>query len=269
MLKLTEFLSACGVQINLNNYKVHLATGYPNPPIEAYYKGTFKEWQEWQTRKNFQSDMVIGLIELRRNKWLFAGVYKVLGWEKKSERHIAYKTELLSGQDDLVGRVIVHHERRGRASYLIGKKDGGDFYISELREMKLTIEEFPGFNAINLSYSKIKIIISQSIQSWYSALSNIKGIYLISDNKFGKLYVGSAIGNSGIWQRWSDYAFNGHGGNKDLKAVLEENGQDHLQHFQYSILEIADFRLSDEDILRRESYWKDILCTRQFGYNSN
>jgi hypothetical protein len=270
MLKLTEFLLACKVPLNLASYKIHLATGYPNPPLEAFFAGKFKEWQEYQTRGNFPCEMVIGLIELSKNRWLFAGVFRVLGCVKNSAKHVAYETELLPGQDDLIGRVVVEHAREGRrASYLIGKPDGGAFVISELREKKLSIEEFPGFNSVCVGFATLKIIIEQQIQSWYGALSNIKGVYLIADTKAGKVYVGSATGDSGIWQRWSSYVAVGHGGNKELRNLLKDKSRDYWSNFQYSILEIADSHASDGYILKRESYWKDALMSRTFGYNTN
>ena len=268
MLKLTEFLAAYKVPLNLYSYKIHLATGYPDPPLEAFFEGKFKEWQEIQTRNNFPCDMVISLIELRKNKWLFAGVYKVLGFEKKSDKHFLYSTEILEGQDEIIGRIVVYHKRKGRAAYLNGKKDGGDFYISELKEKKLSIEEFPGYNSVSVSFIRLKIIINQNIQTWYGALSNVKGVYLITDSLTGKLYVGSATGDSGIWQRWSDYVSNGHGNNKELKALLKAKGHNYKTNFQYAILEIADSHSSDDYILQRESYWKDVFKTREFGYNS-
>lgn len=269
MLRIIDFLIACKIPLNLNSYKIHLATGSEYPPLEAFFEGKFKEWQEGQTRRNFPCDMVIGLIELRKNEWLFAGVYRVLGCEEKGKKHFEYSTELLSGQDELIGRVIVHHDRKGRAAYLRGQPDREDFYISEILPKKLSVEEFPGYNSVNVPFRKLQIIIYQNIQSWYGALSNIKGVYLITDNQTGKLYVGKAAGDSGIWQRWADYVKNGHGGNQDLKALLECKGVDYRVNFQYAILEIADSHASDEYILQRESYWKNVLRTREFGYNSN
>ena len=149
-----------------------------------------------------------------------------------------------------------------------GKKEiANQFHISEIMENKLTVEEFPGYNSVLVSFSKLKIIINQNIQSWFGALANIKGIYLITDTMTGKLYVGSATGYDGIWQRWADYVNNGHGGNKQLRALLKKNGSDHKNNFQYSILEIADSHSSDDYIKKRESYWKDVLKTSKFGYN--
>lgn len=271
MLNLIEFLIACHIPLNLENYKIHLATGYPNHPLDQFFEGKFKEWQEWQTRKNFPCDMVVSLIELGKSKWLFAGVYQILDHKKKAEKHIEYSTTLLEGQDDLVGRIIVEHKRKGRAAYLWGKQGNAtEFRISEIIEKKLAVDQFPGYNSVRVSFSKLKIIINQNIQSWFGALANIKGIYLITDTMTGKLYVGSATGYGGIWQRWADYVDNGHGGNKELRALLKENGPDHKNYFQYSILEIADPHYSSDDyILQRESYWKDVLKTSEFGYNSN
>lgn len=266
MIKLTDFLKAAGINLNTDNYKVHLATGNP---LDAFFKGEFKAWQEYQTRRNFPCDMVVSLIELRRNKWLFAGIYKILSFKKIAEKHIAYSTELVEGQEDLIGRIIVHHVRKGRPTYLKGKKDGGDFILSEILPKKLAIRDFPGHNNVQISYESLRTIISQNIQTWYGALSNVKGVYLITDNSCGKQYVGSATGDSGIWQRWADYSLTGHGGNKELRALLKEKGDIHKINFQYAILEIADTHSTDDQIRSRESYWKTILRSREFGYNAN
>lgn len=270
MMKLTEFLLANHIDLDMQSYKIHLATpGGGQPPLDAFFDGKFKEWQEEQRKRNFKRRMVIGLIELRKNKWLFAGVYRIISCEKKSPTKFLYQTELLKGQEDLIGRVVVYHERTIRQPYLNGKADGGEFYLSEYLAQKLSVEKFPGYNSVNLSFSKLRIVISHQEQTWYGALSNIKGVYLITDIKTGKLYVGSATGNSGIWQRWADYAKNGHGGNTDLKKVLANQVVDYKEYFQYSILEIADSHASDEYIIQRECHWKGVLRSIDFGYNCN
>ena len=95
------------------------------------------------------------------------------------------------------------------------------------------------------------------------------GIYVIADAKTGKFYVGSATGDEGIWSRWCSYATTGHGGNKDIRALLRHKGTDYVQQFCFGILEIADTHASATDILRRESHWKELLQTREHGYNAN
>ena len=268
MIKLSDFLQACRVPLDPSSYKIHLATGEFEPPLEAFFAGTFKEWQENQANRNFTRDTVIGLIHLGADRWLFAGVYRVLGCHPDGER-IKYETALLDGQEDLIGRLIVQHKRSARAAYLIGQPDGGPFYVAEYRAQPMAVEDFPGYNSVSVTYSKLKLIVSQNLDTWRGALSNMKGVYLITDLKTGKLYVGSATGNDGLWQRWCAYAASGHGANKDLKRVLGERCARYVENFQYSLLEVADSRATDEYILERESYWKNVLASRRFGYNAN
>lgn len=87
----------------------------------------------------------------------------------------------------------------------------------------------------------------------------------------GKLYVGSATGQSEmLLQRWKNYVENGHGGNKELKDLVEHEGFNYVkQNFQYSILEHFNSKVDDNYILERESWWKDTLQSRTFGYNAN
>lgn len=270
-MKLMDFLLANQVPIDLSNYKIHLASPSSDSPLEAYYQGRFKAWQEYQTRRNFECKHIVSLIQLpERGKWLFAGVYTVHGntWDESKQLYI-YQTELVGGHDVWIGRVIVYHERTGRAAYLWGHEDGGDFTLNEIREKKLTIEEFPGFNWTVVPYSKLKTIVEQEVASWKAALSNVKGVYLITDTLNGKQYVGKADGESGLWQRWCTYVWSGHGGNKELRELLGAHQMEYLANFQFSILEIVDSRASDEQIGARESHWKNLLRSREHGYNAN
>ena len=73
-----------------------------------------------------------------------------------------------------------------------------------------------------------------------------------------------------ITQRWSDYVANGHGGNKELKEIVKEKGFDYVKNnFQYSILENYNARMDDDYIRKRENWWKDTLCSKEWGYNDN
>lgn len=267
MISLVELLKT--KNLPLDNYKIHLATGREYPPLDAFLEGKFKEWQEEQSNKNFECDSVLGLINIERDLWLFAGIYNILGVEKGTRAAFRYDTQLLSNQDDLIGRIIVRYKREGRASYIWGHKYGKNLEIAEIKSTRISIGDFPGFNKVNLSYRKLKIVVTQQEPSWKSALSNIKGIYLISDTLSGKLYVGSATGEDGLWQRWESYARTGHGGNTELKSLIQNNGIDYADNFQYTVLEIADFHSPDEFIIDRECHWKDVLLSRRFGHNSN
>jgi hypothetical protein len=267
MIGLIDCLKAAGTAVNLGSLKVHLACWNGREhPIDVYYAGHFKEWQEWQTRRNFNCEHILSLIDMGQGNWLFAGAYKVVGCKLNADGGCRYSTKLLPGQEEMIGRIIVNHIRTGRQSY-IWYQPTIAFAIVEVRRKKLTIGEFPGYNAVVLSYSSLKIIIEQKIASWHGALANIKRIYLVTDVTTGRHYVGKASGQVGMWQRWCSYVENGHGGNVELRKVLDSKGQDHVRNFQYSILEIADTHASDADILKRESYWMNALRSREFGLN--
>lgn len=252
--------------------KIHLAVwNGVQDPINVYLAGEFEEWQSWQSRKNFERDYVISLIQLPANdQWLFGGGFKSKGCRFiESEGCYRYQTSELAELGLLAGRLVLTFKRSGRQSYLNAEKWANDILVEELKPKRMVIQEFPGYNNVLLPKVKLDLVVSQNIESWRTALSNVSGVYLITDTKTGRLYVGSATGEGGIWQRWSNYAKNGHGGNKDLKALLKEKGDDYSANFQYSILEIADTHANENDVLARESHWKNILGSRSHGYNAN
>lgn len=270
MLKLIDLIHLADIE--MESFKIHCATGKDPTPLEAFFDGTFKEWQEWQTQRNFQYPQVLSLIYLGNSRWLFAGLYNVHGVRRarRDGRNMyRYKTSETDGLGHLTGRVIVPFKRGFRASYLIGHKFIDELLVSELLPKRMTIGNFPGFHSVLLSRKLLRTIVREELPSWKSALGSVAGIYIVTDTKTGKIYVGSASGGGGIWQRWVSYAKNGHGGNKELKALLERKGNAYSKYFQFAILEACESNASDDYIQGREAYWKNVLCSRQFGYNSN
>ena len=149
MIRLVDLLKLQG--LSLDDYKVHLATGAKPTPLEAYLAGTFKEWQEDQTKKNFECSMVLSLIHLGADRWLFAGVYGIRGVGSGQNTAFKYDTELLPGHDEFIGRVIVRYKRECRASYIWGHKYGNKLEVSEVLASPLSIVPFPGYNGVCIS----------------------------------------------------------------------------------------------------------------------
>jgi len=167
--------------------------------------------------------------------------------------------------------LIIEFARTGRQSYLKAENWARQLQVSELKPRPLAIEEFPGFSNVILPKRKLDIIVAQEIESWKAALSSVAGVYLITDSKTGRHYVGSAYGTEGIWNRWKAYSENGHGGNKNLRTLLQNEGTGYSINFQFSILETADTSTSEDDVLKRETHWKNALCSREShgSYNAN
>jgi hypothetical protein len=271
-MKLIDILRTYLPELDPRKCKIHLAIwdGAENP-LELYFQNNFDEWQTWQSRKNFQRDFVISLINLnRRNKWLFVGVFRSLSSQWYEERSLhQYELVRLPEAEEIIGRAIVDFPRPGRQSFLYAERWMDDIEFEELLPQRMTFGGFPGFSEIIISKAELDIIVNNSIESWRSALSSVSGIYLITDSATGRHYVGSASGSEGIWGRWCEYSINGHGGNNGLFELLQDNGINYSSNFQYSVLEVHD-PISDIEIIRkREQRWKRVLLSIEFGLNEN
>jgi hypothetical protein len=264
---------------NKKDIKIHCAIGNTEKgfsKLEAFFafsKGIFKEWQEGQTKKNFEKNYILSLIYINKNEWLFAGIYQSLDVKQITEKNgkisYKYKTKLLENGNEFIGKLVVSFEKDFRVSYLLLENHIKDLLLCEIRKNEYRFEPFPGFLDVHITFDLLKEIINNNESTWQSALSSVKGIYLISDKSNGKLYVGSAKGEYAFWQRWSTYIENGHGGNKLLKALIAKNGIRHCENFTFSILEICNINTMDNEIQEKESFWKRRLLTREFGYNDN
>ncbi len=270
MIKLIDLIRLAGLE--LRDFKIHCATWTGHTLLETFFDGSFKQWQEQQNRKNFECQHILSLIHLGGDQWLFAGVYVVEGVARgkwKEALCYQYSTRETEGLEHLTGKVIVQFKKACRASYLRGDKYTDRLVVAEIRPQRMTIGDFPGFNSVLLSYPMLKTVVRESNPSWRAGLANVAGVYLIADTSDGRLYVGSAYGGHGIWQRWAAYAKSGHGGNRELRDLLREKGKAHAQHFQFSLLEICDLNSSNDYVIARESHWKTVLQSREFGLNSN
>lgn len=254
------------------NSKIHLAVwnGKENP-LNVYLAGDFEEWQTWQSKKNFERENIISLIQLpATDKWLFAGAYKSNECNLiESEKYYKYETSEIKSLTEFSGRIVVDFIRSGRNSYLLAENWAESIVVTEIYPKRMVVGNFKSYSNTSISKDKLDLVVNQNLESWRSALSAVSGVYLITDTHTGKLYVGSATSEGGIWQRWCDYSSSGHGGNKELVALLKIEGEQYSSYFQYTILEIADTHTSANSVLERESYWKGVLSSKTHGYNAN
>lgn len=254
--------------------KLHLATPAGGwDPMEHYLAGSFDKEQYWQRQANFGRAMVVALISMSGpDEWLFAGAYDSKGYETRpteSGDWCVYDLESRPAAENLAGRVVVSFARPGRNSYLNADRWVDRLEVEELRREKVQVPDFPGYSAFILPKARLDLIIRERVESWHVALANVAGVYVITDCSTGAQYVGSATAAEGIWSRWTSYSKTGHGGNQDLRRVLQEHGSDHAKHFQFGVLEIAGSHAGEKDVLQRETHWKNLLQTREHGYNRN
>lgn len=138
---------------------------------------------------------------------------------------------------------------------------------------------FPGFDRVLLTHHELGEMVSDHrYTDWRAALSEVQGIYLVTDSSNGKNYVGKADGAERILGRWMSYVRDGHGGNVALRELAFSNvgsGDQakektyHARHFVFSILRVFGPSTSSSEVDAAESHYKRALMTREFGLNRN
>lgn len=184
---------------------------------------------------------------------------------------VGYDADEVKEYEQYFGRLVVEYHNPCRTMGRKYENVMDELEVVQILNEQYTGNEFPGYENVRLSYPLLKNIVDRQLPGWVDALRNQKAVYLITDTKTGKLYVGSATSQTGmLLQRWSSYAADGHGGNIELRELVKQQGLDYVkENFQYSILENYNARMDDGYILKRESWWKETLCTCTHGYNKN
>ena len=122
---------------------------------------------------------------------------------------------------------------------------------------------FPGFDRLVLDHAQLQAVMREHrYAAWRTALASVVGVYLITDTRDGRHYVGKADGAESIRQRWTAYATNGHGGNVELRTI-DPTG------FRFSLLRVFDPSTPTRVIDEAESHFKVALDSRRHGLNRN
>lgn len=257
-------------------FKVHFAVwNQAKQPIDVL-ASSHEEWQGWNSWRSanddFNRDFIFSMAQDKNDPtlWLFGGVWEVL--ERRPEKHAHSYTVAL--REDLLGpfmrRLWIRHRRSGRNIRQKMEAALPTMTVSSILAEPFAGDPFPGHDRINHSLSDLQAVVSQARADWRIALESMKGVYVIHDRQTGQRYIGSAYGDTGVWQRWSTYAATLHGGNVGLKALLAEKGEEsYCADMQFALLEYWSMRVDDAHIFERESYWKDVLHARSLGYNEN
>ena len=285
MIELNQFIKVP----NLNKTKIKFNMNAGNVEIRAWdllFKEDETEWEQinaWKTKhpnNNLNhADYLLAFAQYYPygpEYFIFGGLYKIKKIEPEVFDEVGYELTLMDDYKEYRKRLIVKLKKTiGRDLYNRLYKNIQDTLEPEVYEIapNTKLGHFPGYQNVTLSHPQMQQIISRNEPSWKQALMNVKGVYVITDLSNGKLYIGSASGNTdGIWQRWSDYANieNLTGGNKLLNEIKLDKGKDYIiNNFQYSILEIFDTKTKVDTIINRENYWKNVFCTRKYGMNYN
>ena len=230
------------------------------------------QWLFWNEKRRYfyEGQIAVCFLKLSYDMWLLTTIKRVTK-DFGISGGVSFEGKEIEKYKPFFGRVIVQYHKTSMAQGRYFSELQDELVVNQILPDVYDGEDFPGYDKVRLSYAQLEVIIRCGKKDWIAALSNQKAVYLITDKNTGKLYVGSATSDSGmLLQRWSNYVANGHGGNKELIELVEHEGFDYVKkHFQYAILENYNAKVEDRVILIRESWWKETLQTRIWGYNSN
>jgi hypothetical protein len=166
----------------------------------------------------------------------------------------------LDAFDDLSGKLVVHWSESSH-----GTRAWSQWWENrpkEIVEYRMEVNEtaFPGFAEFSTELEQIEFLP----EGWKHSLASVGGVYMLVCPRTGEQYVGSASSSEGGFiSRWEQYAADGHGGNKYLKARSKSG----IVNYRVFILELATPLMSRSDVLRREYSWMKRLGTKAHGLN--
>jgi len=251
------------------------------PILKTFHENLLRleVYQSYQSPRKYGDASAIAVFApYYKTTALFLGLWDILGCTENSkftnetlqelkkfslpeswyQDHIKYQLRRNKVLDELSERLVIEW---GAAT--VSWVQTKDKEVVEIRGKK-TIGDFQSFGEVSLAYQDLKTMTQypDTNLTWIKALSSVNGVYLIQDTLSGKLYVGSAYGEQGIYGRWLTYAQKSHGGNLELQNLDPSN-------FIFSILEIIPATTTSDGVVEYENRWKEKLGTRQFGLNKN
>ena len=273
-IMLNDLLRFDAAEVPNVRVKFNIYNGYDDP-LDLYKTNPDEvnvTWFLWHDDRRYFNvgQTAICLLKLRGDQWLLTTIKKITRLLDVTDG-VGYDADEVKEYEQYFGRLVVEYHTPCRTMGQKYENVMDELEVVQILNEQYTGNEFPGYENVRLSYPLLKNIVDRQLPGWVDALRNQKAVYLITDTKTGKMYVGSATSQTGmLLQRWSSYAADGHGGNVELRELVKQQGFNYVkENFQYSILENYNARMDDGYILKRESWWKETLCTRTHGYNKN
>lgn len=218
----------------------------------------------YKSKKSYKDGQItIGFLRISDDLWLLFHVGKITK-DLNKLNGIGYEYEILTEYQKYFGRLIIRFKNTSQTMIRHANSVIEDCELVQILPSVFDNDIFPDYDKVNISWNELSRVVEK--ETWKTALQNQKGVYLISDSNNGKKYVGSAYGEMMILSRWKSYVKNGNGGNVGLKFLAFDYIK---KYFRYSILDIYKSTTDDIVILERESWWKEVLLSRKYGYNEN
>lgn len=233
MILLQDLLLLTDEERERTKVKFNIWNGYENP-LDLFKKNPEEvnnQWLFWnKKRKYFRvGQIAICLVRISGDQWLFTTA-KTVTKDLDVTDGISFEGEELKKAKKYFGRVIVRYHKYHQGQDRMYNSVTDELEVVQVLPDVFDDDDFPGYDSVCIPFAKLERIIQTGKSDWKAALENQKAVYLITDKLTGKLYVGSATGDSGmLLQRWSNYVTNGHGGNIELRTLINEKGFDYVK----------------------------------------
>ena len=171
-----------------------------------------------------------------------------------------------SGFEDLEGRLIIDWGK----DPINWHKPFRDRPVIEIRPPGRTLPPFRDYLLVNLRFDELVRLRenSEAHRDWFHGLKAVGAIYLIVNSRTGQQYVGSATGESGLWQRWSESRRLGtaiiFGSKRFVLRTLAVQPRLDSRFWRHS----RGARLVRRPCFSKR-FFKEKLGTRAFGLNAN
>lgn len=269
-----EELADAKIGLNMEwNNRSHFLDWYESD--EKNRKVDFTYHAHQANRRNFTKigQICIGFVRIPTDpdKWLLVSVGRITSLPDDIASTCDH--EELPQFQALLGRLIVRYHKGNTFSRYIFNANPliNELEVSEILPSIMEPLDVRSLDEIHFPYSTLRQILDGVRYGNIRALLNgIKGVYCLTDTKTGKLYIGSAYGTDGLLQRWKNYIDSQSGGNKELVALLESEGEEYFrEYFEFTLIEHFPKSTPKEDIIQRENFWKVAFSSRLHGYNAN
>lgn len=274
MLKLNDLLKLTDAELENTKIRFCQYNGESNP-IEKFKRNPEEllGWHYWNSQRYKKGQLSIGLVKMNYDEWLLFTVGEITGIiDIPDNSGVGYEYDTKDSlYGDLFGRVVIKYHKKMQCQFPNAKTIMDELIIKEVLPSVFSGFDFPGYDKVSLTYNELETIVKGNYPSYKNALENQQAVYVLTDTKTGKLYVGSATSkNAMLLARWSGYIKSFHNGNEGLKELFDGEGEEYFKkYFKYSIIENFNSKVNPDFILNRESYWKEVLATRSHGYNKN
>ena len=184
------------IRLNISNGTYNAIDRYRNNKdgllMGNFYNSSKRKWFK-------EGQIVIGLAQINGDEWLLFDISKIikdhnrLGVPNITDINYFYEREPLEEYEKYFGRLVVKFHKDNAYVKLSGIRLETDFEVKEiLSDDFKEKDQFLGYDNIDLSWHDLRRVLK--LKNWQTALENQKGVYLITDTKANKRYIGSAYG---------------------------------------------------------------------------